>query len=255
MERNCKENLAYIFLTSGDTPSYRTLCTARTAEGAREEKVWEGLFDIAATVGLTRLGRITGDSTKIRADASPEAVLSREEYAAVRAELARIQVEVARVDAQEAVAEHVGRTELGKVVRHEEMRDILRRVRRELREERRRSAAVPAAPSPHAAPSGEDAQPPSASRDRPIGGVVTPDGGYGGNGTLPLVGVLASAQVAEETTTEVGAKPMSAKMLRQIRAALVAIEAAECKDRKHLCLTDPGARMMYGARHRVTREC
>src|SRR4051812_43073030 len=41
LARHCKESLPFLFLTRGDTPSYHTLCTARTQEGAYLEAVWE----------------------------------------------------------------------------------------------------------------------------------------------------------------------------------------------------------------------
>src|SRR5688572_14410194 len=125
MERNCRECLPYLFLTRGDAPSYRTLCTVRTEQGEFLEAVWVGLFSVAEAVGIERLGRLTLDSTKLRANASPEAVVTQDEYAALRQELERIQAEVARVDAQEAAEGSAGRTELGKTVPQEHMRDIL----------------------------------------------------------------------------------------------------------------------------------
>ena len=71
MARQCEESLPFLFLTRGDTPSYHTLCTARTSEGAYLEAVWEGLFAVAAGVGLERLGRITVDSNKLRRMPAP----------------------------------------------------------------------------------------------------------------------------------------------------------------------------------------
>src|SRR5688572_24071218 len=144
MERHCKESLPYLYLTRGDAPSYHTLCSARTEQGPLLEAVWEGLFAVAAAVGLERLGRLVVDSTKLRADASPEAVLVRDEFAAVRAELQRILAEATVVDAQEDTVGSTGRTELGKTVAPDQMRDILRRVRKQ------RTAASADAPEPPA---------------------------------------------------------------------------------------------------------
>src|SRR5713101_7172947 len=76
MERLCRENLAYLFLTRGQTPCYHTLCTARVDEKEH--------------LGLKRVGHVVIDSTKLRADASPEAVLTRAEFAPLLAELERI---------------------------------------------------------------------------------------------------------------------------------------------------------------------
>jgi transposase len=233
MERHCRENLPLLFLTRGDAPSYHTLCTARTEQGELLEAVWEGLFSVAAAVGIERLGRIAVDSTKLRANASPEAVVPREEYAAVRAELERIQGEVAQVDAQEAAQGGAGRTELGKSVPREHMRDILRRVRRQRQKERRKQEGAP--------------------RQSPgTGG----EGGPGA-GALPLEGLPEPAPRGEDepSATPESTQPMSSKMLQQVAAGINALHEAEADGRKHLCLTDPDARMMYGERQRGTREC
>lgn len=50
-------------------------------------------------------------------------------------------------------------------------------------------------------------------------------------------------------------QPMSPKMLQQVAHGLKALAAAEADGRKHLCLTDPDARMMGGGRERLVREC
>jgi len=228
MERNCQESLPYLFLTRDDAPSYRTLCTARTQQGEYVEAVWLGLFSVAAASGIERLGRIAVDSTKLRADASPEAVVKREEYAALRQELERIQAEVAHLDAQEEAEGSAGKTRTGKAVPREHMRDILRRVRRQQREARRGSPDSPAASAPKAA------------ADTPA---------------LPLDDLPAPVQ-PEEAETEAPREPkgMSRQMLQQIANALKALQEAEAEDRKYLCLTDPDAQMMYGERHRGVRE-
>jgi hypothetical protein len=245
MERHCKESLPYLFLTRGDHPSYHTLCTARTEQGEFVEAVWVGLFSVAEAVGIPRLGRIALDSTKMRADASPEAVVTREEYAAVRAELERIQAEVARVDAQEGAEGSAGRTELGKTVPHEHMRDILRRVRRQRQQARRQAEA---------AEGGEDGR----GEGGRGGGPGAAGGGSRGAAALPLEiepAPVLPTTVPDASPSSPPAEPMSPKKLRQIAAALKALQEAEADGRKHLCLTDPEARMMYGERHRGTREC
>jgi transposase len=232
LERHCRESLPFLFLTRGAAPSYHTLCTARTEQGPFLEAVWEGLFVVAAAVGLERLGRIVVDSTKIRADASPEAVLERQEFPALRAELERILAEAAEADAREAQEDPPGRTELGKAVPHEQMREILRRVRRQ-----QRAAARPETPA-----TAEDEPPPGS-------------GGAGGARPLPLP-LEGLPEPTPPTAPEAAAEqPMSAKMLQRVAAGLQAIRAAEADGRKHLCLTDPDARMMHGGRERRTQEC
>src|SRR5713101_1995837 len=74
---------------------------ARLVE-ATIEAVWLALFAVAARRGLQRLGHLVVDSSKFRANASDEAVLTAAEYEAMRAELQRVLAEAEAVDAQEA---------------------------------------------------------------------------------------------------------------------------------------------------------
>jgi transposase len=243
LERACRESLPFLFLTRGDAPNYHTLCTSRTQEGDYLEAVWEGLFAVAAAVGLERLGRIAVDSTKFRADASPEAVLTRDEYAPVRAELERILAEAAAADAQEATP-GMPTIQLGKTVPREQMRDILRRVRQQQARTRRELSG----------------------RGEPPAGPETPSGRVGlemeATATLPLTDPeqAASPEPASQEEPDPGkraaqAQAMTPKMLQRVKAGLAAIQAAIEEGRKHLCLTDPDARMMFGERERGIREC
>lgn len=142
MERLCSESLPYLFLTRGDHPSYRTLCFARVEREAELEAVWLGLFAVADACGLRRMGRITLDSTKIAADASPEAVLTEKEYAGVLEQLHLILEEAKeRDDKEDREAEQAEDEDgnsrgnrLQKSVEPQVMRDILRRVRKERKE-------------------------------------------------------------------------------------------------------------------------
>src|SRR5437764_2993889 len=192
----------------------------------------ESIAAAPAAVGLERLGRLVVDSTKLRADASPEAVVQRDEFAALRAELEHILLEAAAVDAQEAETGAAGRTELGKTVAPDQMRDILRRVRRQ------RAKAKAAAPP-------EAAGPPDP-----------PGPGAAGGGGAPVLSWadLPPAGVPPETPAP-PALPMSPKMLARVAAGLKAIAAAAADGREHLCLTDPDARMMHGGRERRIQEC
>jgi transposase len=145
MERLCSESLPYLFLTRGDSPSYHTLCSARVEREAELEAVWLGLFAVADACGLRRMGRITLDSTKMAADASPEAVLTEKEYSDVLEHLRFILAEAKeRDDKEDREAERSEQAEdedgnsrgnrLQKSVEPQIMRDILRRVRKERRQ-------------------------------------------------------------------------------------------------------------------------
>jgi transposase len=227
LERLCDESLPYLFLTRGDTPSYRTLCTVRVEQSDLIEQVWVDLFAVADAVGLQRLGHIVVDSTKLRANASPEAVLTADEYEPVRRELAQILAEAAAVDAQEAAEGRPGVTRVGREVPPEQMREILRRVRKRCTLAKRavKEATVGQQSEPSAAV--EAATPAAAAAGEPL-----PPGAAG-----------------------TGRPKLCPRMRPRVEAAQAAIEAAQAAGEKHLCLTDPAARMMPEGREKRVREC
>jgi transposase len=201
LERLCNESLPFLFLTRGDTPCYRTICTFRTDQSALIQAAWTALFELAAHAGMDRVGQITIDSTKIRADASPESVVKQCEFEAVKSELKRILAEAEAIDAAED-NQSPGQTRLGIDVNTEQMRDILRRIRKK--------------------PTDADA----------------PDGD-----------ALSNSVGAPAPTV------LSPRMRKRVTAGIAAIKAAEAEGRKHVCLTDPDARMMGEGRERNIREC
>jgi transposase len=222
LERLCDESLPYLFLTRGDTPCYRVLCSVRVEQGDLIEQAWLGLFAVAQDVGMQRLGHLVVDSTKLRADASPEAVLTAAEYEPVLQELQRILEEARQVDTQEAAEGRPGTTRLGQTVPAEQMREILRRVRKQLAAAKR-AAKEPPKPAAEGVPFAAD--PPSNPA------------------AAPSPAVPAAPQ------------PLGARMVPRLEAGMAAIRTARAEGRKHLCLTDPTARMMAGGRARQVREC
>ena len=209
MERLCAESLPYLFLTRGDTPTYRTLCSFRVQQGELLEEVFLALFSLADECGLKRVGRIVVDSSKFRADASPESVVKQSEYEDVLTELRRMLGRILQ-QAQEADAredeEPPGQTQTGvraDKVAPEQMRDILRRIRR-------------SRPGHQEGQEGQE--------------------GQGGHAT-------------EEQLS------LGPRMRPRIEAAIEAIEAAQQEERKHVCVTDPDARMMGEGRAKPIREC
>jgi transposase len=226
LERLCDESLPYLFLTRGDAPSYRTLCSVRVEQSELIEQVWVDLFAVADGVGLKRLGHIVVDSTKLRANASPEAVLTADEYEPVRQELQQILAEAAAVDAQEAAEGRPRATRLGREVPPEQMREILRRVRQRRARAKQEATATAAAGPPVAGT--------LAPESAPAGRAGEPGHPAGGGSERP---------------------PLGPRMRPRVEAALAAIEAAQAEGQKHLCLTDPAARMMPEGREKRVREC
>jgi transposase len=229
LERLCAESLPYLFLTRGDTPSFKTLCTVRLEQTALLEQVWLGLFSVAKALKLERLGHIVVDSTKLRADASPEAVVKAKEYEVLRAELARILEEARQVDEREAAEGQSGTTRLGQSVEREQMRDILRRVRQQLAAENRAAKKTLGAVAERPALAPSPSEGPAA-------------GGAGSESAAPPPPATPAAR-----------PPLGQRMRQRCEAALAALAAAAGQE--HLCLTDPEARMMGGGRERKVREC
>jgi hypothetical protein len=274
LEQACAESLPYLFLTRGDTPSYRTLCRARLEHRDLLEQVWISLFAVAGRCGLKRVGKIVVDSTKLRADASPEAVLTPGEYSAVQAELARILEEARQVDEQEEQAGTPSATRLGASVEREQMRDLLRRVRKQLAQAKRAAAQAKREPTPRdgegTVPEGGTApdEPPAAAGAGSAG-----DGREGaqpraeekervGAGEAPSPRSAPGADGVAQEGADAAAAPsprhgarLSPRMQARVAAALAALAAAIAEERKHLCLTDPEARMMGEGRSRRVQEC
>lgn len=215
LERLCNESLPFLFLTRGDTPCYRTLCMFRVKQTKLIEQAWESLFKVADNMDLKRMGQITIDSTKIRADASPEAVVKESEYADIKAQLKRILAEAAEIDAAED-NQSPGQTRLGQDVNAVQMRDILRQVRKQ---------------SSHARKSQGDA-------------VITDE--------MPQAQEREAPSTSPDTASVCVISP---RMRKRIEAGIATIESAEEEGRKHACLTDPDARMMGEGREKGIREC
>lgn len=250
LERLCREHLAYLYLTRGDAPCYRTLCSVRVSHKSVLEEVWQGLFAVAGAHGISRLGRIVVDSSKFRADASRECVLTPGEYQSVLAELRRIVAEAEQTDQAEEAEGGGSGTRLGQEVGSDQMRDILRRVRSDLARRKKEKAASTSAEEADAAPTidGEEAKtalPISIDTDEAVTPAEANDLKLGS--TEDNTTVNESADVTVPRLTD--------RMLARIEAGIDAIEAALLDKRTHLCLTDPDARMMPEGTEAKIREC
>ncbi len=143
LERLCSDSLAYLFLTRGDTPSYRTLCTARVAHRALLEACWCTLLGLGEELGLRRLGRVVLDSTKVRADVSGESVVRASEMSRVLESLREVLREAEELDRREDEEGSGGQTRTGHDAGTPEMRELLRRVRSRLGQEPDPGASEP----------------------------------------------------------------------------------------------------------------
>lgn len=236
LERHCQVDLCYLYLTRGDAPSYRTLCAFRVEHGAYLEEVWKNLFHVAQAVGLERVGRVVLDSTKIRADASPESMLPERHYEATLKELERILAEAKATDAREDAEGDPGATTLDQEVKPEQMRDILRRVRSQQRKLREKQKAAEAAAKAEAEEAGKPDQARETKPSEP------------GDRATPEVAQLEDAPVGSE-------RPVTNRMRARIEKTIEAIRQAQEDKQKQLCVTDPDAQVMREGRNGKLREC
>jgi len=207
LEKLCDESLPYLFLTRGDTPSYRTLCSVRVEQADILERVWVGLFSVARECGMHRLGRIVVDSSKLRANTGSESVLERDEYAEMKSALKSILAEAEATDKREDSEGYAGETRTGRSVEKLQMRDIIRKVRKGLSHKERESSDV-----------------------------NEQDDGY-------------------TPTEDKDSVQLTKRMVKRAQEAVKRIEEAEAEGLKHLSLTDPDARMMFGGVEKKVHEC
>ena len=224
--------------------------------GAQIEDIWFGLTGIAKELGIPRLGRIQMDSSKVRADASPESVLKEEEFEAVLSELKCILKEAEEIDAREDAEGRPGTTRLGKEVPADQMRDILRRVRKRRAAQKRASAAGEAETQEAQAEAegGERVGAPAQAAADPM-----PDDTVTQEAQAEAEGGEREA-VPAETAAEPGAvvsgeARIGPRMLERVRVGVEAIEMAKAQELKHVSLTDPDARMMGEGREKKVCEC
>jgi len=101
IERLCEENMAFRFVTRGDTPSHSVICAARTNLQNELETCWNTMLTVADKKGMHRVGRIDVDSTKIRANVSIDSVVRQSDYDRFLPILKEILAEAQRQDTQE----------------------------------------------------------------------------------------------------------------------------------------------------------
>ena len=229
MERLCSESLDYLFLTRGDTPCYRTLCSFRVKYKTYFDAIWLNLFGIGNECGLKRMGRIAIDSSKFRADASSESVVKEIDYQLVLAELKHILDEAEATDKQEEI-DPPGQTLTGMDIESDHMREILRRVSNSNRQLKAANTKKKTASS-----------------------------------NIDILPANLKADIAE-TTAEIDTeqprqrrgrrkKRLGKQMRPRIEKAIKTLEAAIANGDKHACLTDPDARMMKEGREKKVLEC
>ncbi len=126
IEQNCSEHLAYLFLSRGQRPCFRTICSARTQLKEYLERVWLTLLATAASEGMPFAGRIAVDASRFKANASGDLVVARKDYEAMRARLEELLAQAREVDALEASEGLAARTSTGVQVSQVTVRQVVR---------------------------------------------------------------------------------------------------------------------------------
>ena len=260
MERCCREDLGFLYLTRGDCPSYRTLCSTRVKEEDALTEVWQALHVIALEENIPRMGVLVVDSSKIRADASSESVVREAEIDSVLAEFKSILEEAAAADEADERHQPREQTLLGKTVKPEHMREILRRVRKQNGIKRAQEAQKLEAQK-------LDAQKKADGEDNDEAGGDEAGGEVGGDdtnaveersdscstGPLDTVGDQKNA-VSEEPGGE-PSRVFTRRMLKIVEQSIATLENGRKTGRKQVSLTDPDGQMMGEGRTNSVRIC
>src|SRR3954464_10083067 len=97
--RRCRVDVACRVIVGGDIPDFRTISDFRKIHLARLEALFVEVLKLCALAGLTKVGTIALEGTKVKANASRHKAMS---YDRMKAEEARLREEIARLlaDAQ-----------------------------------------------------------------------------------------------------------------------------------------------------------
>jgi transposase len=105
IERRCREDLAFMYLTADARPDHDTICAFRREHLEAFTQLFLETLRIAGEAGVMKLGRIALDGTKVRANASKHKAMSYarmpERAAALRADIERLLAEAEVLDRAE----------------------------------------------------------------------------------------------------------------------------------------------------------
>ena len=84
IDRLAQENVIYMYLAGNEKPDFRTLCNFRREHKGLIEEVFKKTVMIAKATGLLKLGHLSTDGTKVKANASNQYTLSKEELEQIK---------------------------------------------------------------------------------------------------------------------------------------------------------------------------
>jgi len=84
IDRLAQENVIYMYLAGNEKPDFRTLCNFRREHKGLIEEVFKKTVMIAKATGILKLGHLSTDGTKVKANASNQYTLSKEELEQIK---------------------------------------------------------------------------------------------------------------------------------------------------------------------------
>jgi len=84
IDRLAQENVIYMYLAGNAKPDFRTLCNFRREHKKLIEDVFKKTVLLAKAAGILQLGHLATDGTKVKANASNQYTLSKEELETIR---------------------------------------------------------------------------------------------------------------------------------------------------------------------------
>jgi transposase len=85
IDKLAHENVIYMYLAGNEKPDFRTICNFRKENKELIEKTFKLTVTIARRLGILQLGHLSTDGTKVKANASNNYTLSKEEIEELRA--------------------------------------------------------------------------------------------------------------------------------------------------------------------------
>src|SRR5690349_6217233 len=146
--RRCRTDVACRIIVGDDIPDFRTISDFRKTHLAQLESLFVEVLKLCALAGLTRVGTVALDGTKIKANASRHKAMSydrmKEEGKRLQEEVARLLAEAEASDTAEDAAHGPNRSgdELPEeLARRQGRLEKIRRAKAELEERAREEAA------------------------------------------------------------------------------------------------------------------
>jgi len=237
--RRCQTDVACRIIIGEDVPDFRTISDFRKTHLGRLEGLFLEVLKLCALAGLTRVGTIALDGTKIKANASRHKAMS---YDRMKEEEKRLAEEITRLLAEAEAADAAEDQSHGRDRRGDELPDELKRrtdrlakikQAKLLLEERARTEAEEEAARREAEGKGPPAKPPSEAVPEPKDQInfTDPDSrimktsnkGWDQCGNAQAVAseqqIILSADVTEQANDKRQAVPMVDQTLENLKAA------------------------------------